>query len=463
MKLPFFAKYPYTNLEQLNIDWLLEKIGGFDERIRSNTERITLVEGRCDVIETRLDGHDEDISDLKRRMDTAEGDIDALEGRMDTAEGDIDALEGRMDTAEGDIDALERRMDTAEGDIVIINGKVLSLETDVENIIKLIARPYDDTLTYYANYYCTFKVHGTTKMYRATATTTGTFKPGDWQETNVEVELERLTARGDNLDVAMEQLTLLVNSFNNVVANPGGSGTTLNTIKIGNNIYEVPSGGGSGSSVTPNPSGVATDTLNTVDIDGTIYAMPETVEANPLSSGTEDLTKLKVGTTTYDVQHLTVDSALDDTSGNPIANDAVTTAINTINNTISSLGTVVNGIDSGSQYLSYPGFNEVGKVDITPGTWLIVSNYGLSPIAGATLQNVHTQFMACTDKTDIDHTSLPVDDEKMFKMNEGVLTYTMTNLLTVAANTTVYFGFIFGNSFGSCGKKNNGIIAIRLK
>ena len=41
--LPFFNKYPYTNLEQLNLDWMMEKIGGFDARITDNTEKITVL------------------------------------------------------------------------------------------------------------------------------------------------------------------------------------------------------------------------------------------------------------------------------------------------------------------------------------------------------------------------------------------------------------------------------------
>lgn len=41
MLLPFFNKYPYTNFEQLNLDWMMEKIGGFDARITDNTNKIT--------------------------------------------------------------------------------------------------------------------------------------------------------------------------------------------------------------------------------------------------------------------------------------------------------------------------------------------------------------------------------------------------------------------------------------
>lgn len=447
MKLPFFSRYPYTNFEQLNIDWLLTTVSEFDARIKKNEEDINTLNGRVDTLEGRVDNHDIDIDDLKRRMSTAEEDIDSLEDRMSAAEGTI--------SDHGlDISDLKDRMTAAEGDIT-------NLENFDSNMLDLIAEEYDESVTYEEGQYAYKVIDGVVHLYRCLQDE-GSF-PTYWEEVYVCGELENHMSYIKSDRRKILNMETLIASFNNVTANPGGTGETLNTIQIGHSTYVIPSGGGSGSSVTPNPTGVATDTLNTVDIDGTIYAMPADVEANPLSSGTEDLTKIKVGSTTYDVQHLTVDNTLDDTSSNPIANDVVATAINDINDTIDSLGTVVNGVDSGSSYLSYPGFNEVGKVDITPGTWLIVSNYGLSPINGATLQNVHTEFMACTDKTDISHTKLPVDDEKMFKIDEGVLTYTMTNLLTVDSNTSVYFGFLFGNNFGTCGKKNNGIIAIKLK
>ena len=61
-------------------------------------------ETRALAAESVLDGR---LDALEPRMDTAEGDIVALEGRMDTAESDIVALEGRMDSAEGRLDDLE--------------------------------------------------------------------------------------------------------------------------------------------------------------------------------------------------------------------------------------------------------------------------------------------------------------------------------------------------------------------
>ena len=68
--LPFFNKYPYTNLEQLNLDWMMEKIGGFDARITDNTEKITVL--RTDLTTETNDRIDADNElDLKIAAEAA--------------------------------------------------------------------------------------------------------------------------------------------------------------------------------------------------------------------------------------------------------------------------------------------------------------------------------------------------------------------------------------------------------
>ena len=117
----------------------------------------------------------------------------------------------------------------------------------------------------------------------------------------------------------------------------------IGTVKI------VMVGAGGDSNVVPNPSGTATDTLEKVGINGTIYGIEgvdalsdltdtsisnpstgQTIEynstsgkwenklstavvANPSSSGSADLTKLKVGGTTYNIPS----GGGSDVTGNP--------------------------------------------------------------------------------------------------------------------------------------------------
>ena len=78
----------------------------------------------------------------------------------------------------------------------------------------------------------------------------------------------------DGLDSRVEIL-----EGNTVVANPGGSGPSLNTLKVGSQVYSVPQGGGgSGTVVTANPAGVLpTDPeLSALGIDALNYRIPVT-------------------------------------------------------------------------------------------------------------------------------------------------------------------------------------------
>lgn len=449
MRLPYFSKYPYTNFEQLNIDFLLSTVSGFDARIKKNEEDINTLDGRVDGLEGRVDTAETDISDLKRRMGEAEADIDSLEDRMGTAE---DTLSGAVD----DISNLKDRMEGAEDALSTAILHISALDNRTDSIEDMIANQYDSNNSYHTGDYVIFS----DTLYKCISDTSGDFDNSKWTVVNVTGELVEVASDIDDINSDITTLNGRVDDIPVVEANPGGTGTTLNTIEINNITYTIPSGGGGGgSSVTPNPSGTPTDSLTSVDIDGTIYDIPSTVEANPVDSSTTELTKLKVSGTTYSVQNLTVDNALDDTSSNPISNSAVTTAME---NDKAVVGTVINGSLSGGSYLNYGGIREAGKIELTPGTWLINANIALVPISSgsyATTDNVVATFYALTDPTDL-NTALAVKDIHYFN---GSHRYSSNNIITVTENTTLYFAFTFGNSFGYCSKSDMGIQAIRLK
>lgn len=64
--------------------------------------------------------------------------------------------------------------------------------------------------------------------------------------------------------------------LNQVEANPssGTSAGNLNSIEIGGTKYDIPSGGGGGTTVIANPSGEATDELEKLQVGNTIYSIP---------------------------------------------------------------------------------------------------------------------------------------------------------------------------------------------
>lgn len=307
MFLPFFHKYPYTNFEQLNLDWLMEHVGAFDDRLNQVEATVTDLNSRVDSVES-------DVSALQERMTDAEGDILSLNGRVTTNENDISDLKGRMDDVESDIADIKPRLTTAEGNISSLDDRITSDESTINGIRS---------------------------------------------------DLNALDTEVDAIPI--------------VSANPGGSGSTLNTISIGGTVYSVPTGGGGGgSSVTPNPSGTPTDDLNSVDIDGTIYAIAgggTTVVANPGGVDNPDLTSVSIGGTAYDipVTDLTqvnraiseLGSQLDDAESDIDALEASTGFLST---------DIVAATLNASKVVSASTTGEIASDDnvtLGPGTWLI--------------------------------------------------------------------------------------------
>ena len=81
--------------------------------------------------------------------------------------------------------------------------------------------------------------------------------------------------------------------------------TTDNDYCIPYQIYGVRfsagSGSGGGSNVIGNPTGIATETLQKISIDNTIYGIPPQtiVQANPEGGGVTELTSILIGQEKY--------------------------------------------------------------------------------------------------------------------------------------------------------------------
>ena len=139
--LPFFNRYPYTNYEQINLDWLMSTAASFESRVETVEKKVEELDDKVDTFDGRITTNTDDITDLKRRMTTAEGDIDDLETDVNTAKGDINDLKGRMTTAEGDIDDLESDMSTAKDDINDLKGRMTQAEADIDAIPEVEGNP----------------------------------------------------------------------------------------------------------------------------------------------------------------------------------------------------------------------------------------------------------------------------------------------------------------------------------
>lgn len=221
---PFHSRYPYTNFEQLNLDYLLNETSKFSKRVE-DLETITANhEVRIGTLETN-------VEDLTGRVGVLETDVGDLKDRMTEAEGDIDNLQSRMNDVEDDVEDLEGRVSTLETDMTGVKSDISGLETRVSN-----------------------------------------------NEANITNLITENGAQNNQILQLGSRVTELEN--HSVIANPGGTGANLNTISVDGVTYVVPQGGGGGggSVVTANPAGVLpTDPeLSSLGIDDLNYRIPVT-------------------------------------------------------------------------------------------------------------------------------------------------------------------------------------------
>ena len=130
----FRNRYPYTDMHELNLDWVVSKTEDCVDTVSEFDDRMTAAE--------------DDISGLKTRMTAAEGNITDLQGRMTTAETHIDLAEGAISDlqtavsgAGDDISALGDRLTIVENQqetdghaISELISDVQAAEQDIDNL-----------------------------------------------------------------------------------------------------------------------------------------------------------------------------------------------------------------------------------------------------------------------------------------------------------------------------------------
>ena len=106
--MSLFPWFPFTNFHELNLDWILKKIRGYDDRIDE-------VNARQDEIETMLDNVEDTIEETARdvvqdAIDNGEFNdelaqlVQPIQQQITVINGNISDLDGRVEDLEGDLD-----------------------------------------------------------------------------------------------------------------------------------------------------------------------------------------------------------------------------------------------------------------------------------------------------------------------------------------------------------------------
>lgn len=100
---------------------------------------IDALEGRMDDAESRLDGHDTDIAEIRnslskldQRVTKNETDIDNLEGRVTTNENNISNLGDRLTTVEGDVSEIKREITQIKEQLTQLGDQITNLEDGLD-------------------------------------------------------------------------------------------------------------------------------------------------------------------------------------------------------------------------------------------------------------------------------------------------------------------------------------------
>ena len=225
------------------------------------------------------------------------------------------------------------------------------------------------------------------------------------------------TSSGDSFNPAKWQICKVTDDLGNVVANPSGSATTsLTKLEVDGTIYGISGGGGGGSTVVVTPtlqSGTKVADIEVDNVTSTLYApTPTEVEANPSGTGTATLSKLKVGSTTYNVSQgggstVTVSQTL--SSGTEVAGIIVDgnetklyapTPTNVVANPSGQATTELDKLTVGSTIYKIPddveanptatGTTDLNKLRVGSTTYNIPSGGGATTLNGLTDVNLNS-------------------------------------------------------------------------
>ena len=225
--------FPIANYGEFNLDFLLEKYGEQDDRIKKVEEKNAEQDDRLDEDDTLIANLRADLTTETNQRTAADN---SLSNRI-TAE--VAARIAGDSTLQGNIDAEKAARQAADA----------QLSTDIAS--EASARTAADTALQSAiNTEATARANADNSLLG-----------------NIQQEQQNRITMDQGLQAEIDAIPVVKANDNT-----GTAGGDLTSLKVGNTSYTVPQGG-QGTTVVANPSGAATDTLNKLQVGSTIYGV----------------------------------------------------------------------------------------------------------------------------------------------------------------------------------------------
>lgn len=141
-----YNNWPYSNIHELNLDWIVRKIEELEKYIKiiqPTEEFLEIVKQlRIDFnsLQNEVEHIDVDFSEVERRLGVLENSINTITGNITTINGRVTTNENSINTINGQINTINGNINTINGNINTLNGRVGSIENTLPNKVD-VANP----------------------------------------------------------------------------------------------------------------------------------------------------------------------------------------------------------------------------------------------------------------------------------------------------------------------------------
>ena len=119
-----WEQFPYANMHEWNIDFILRKL-------KTLEGRMALLDERMNSLEADMTTLQEQMRQLREAMAALILKVEALETGREAAVNRIAALEAGLDRVQGALDALTERVITLEAAVIDINNNIALIREDI--------------------------------------------------------------------------------------------------------------------------------------------------------------------------------------------------------------------------------------------------------------------------------------------------------------------------------------------